>query len=51
MLFKFIVIVILQYIRVSNHHIVHLKLTQWCMSIISQKAGGKKGVIQVNFTF
>ena len=30
------VVIILQYIKVSNQHVVHLKLTQCCMSIISQ---------------
>ena len=30
------VLIILQYIHISNHNIVHLKLTQCFMSIISQ---------------
>ena len=30
------VVIILQYIGVLNHHVVHLKLTQSFMSIISQ---------------
>lgn len=29
-------VIILQYINVSNQHIIHLKLTQCCVSIISQ---------------
>ena len=30
------VLIILQYINVSNQHIVHLKLTQWYVSYISK---------------
>lgn len=43
-----IVVVILQYINESNHHI-HLKLTQGCMTIISQYFVyfKKKAVLQV----
>ena len=33
------VVIILQYISVSNQHIVHIKLTQCYMSIILNKAG------------
>ena len=33
---KLIVVIISQCIRVSNHHVVYLKLTQCYMSIISQ---------------
>ena len=35
---KAMVVSILQYISVSNKHLVHLKLTQCYMSIISHKA-------------
>ena len=33
---KAIVVIILQYINVLNQHVVHLKLIQCSMSIISQ---------------
>ena len=36
------VVIILQYINISNQLFVHLKLTQCYMSIISQKNLGKK---------
>lgn len=35
------VIIVLQFINVSNRHIVHLKLTQCHLSIISQSWGKK----------
>ena len=33
MLANSMVVITLQYINLSNQHMVHLKLTQWCMSI------------------
>ena len=43
------VIIILQYISVSNQQVVHLKLTQYYMSIISQKSWGKKINISLKY--
>ena len=40
------VLIISQYVHVSNHHIAHLKLTQCCMSVIFMKLG-KKEVIGI----
>lgn len=37
MLTNFIVAIILQYIPLSEHHVVHPELTKMFMSIISQK--------------
>ena len=36
------VLITSQFMHVSHHHLVHLKLTQCYMSIIFQKAGEKK---------
>lgn len=36
MLIKLIAVIILQYIHLLNHHVVHLKLIHRYMSIISQ---------------
>ena len=36
------VVIILQYINASNQHIVHLKITQCYMSIVSQLKKEKK---------
>ena len=33
---NYIVVNILQYLHVSNHHTVHLKFTQYYISVISQ---------------
>lgn len=33
-----VVVTILQYISGSNQHVVHLKLTQCCVSIIARKS-------------
>ena len=37
MLTRFVVVIILQYIHISNHYVVHLKLIQRYMSIVSHK--------------
>ena len=36
MLPRFIVVIISQYIHILNHYVVHLKLINCCMSIVSQ---------------
>ena len=42
MLTRLIVLIILQYIQILNHYVVHLKLIYFCMPIMSQyKKGGK----------
>ena len=35
------IVLISQYTHVSNHHIIHLKLTQCCMQVCVNKAGEK----------
>ena len=40
-LINLIVVITLQYIHISNYHIVYLKLKQCYISIISKKPGGK----------
>lgn len=40
MLTNFIVVIILQYIHMPNHHVIYLKLTQLYISLISQVIWG-----------
>ena len=37
-------VIILQYTSISNEHIVHLKVTQCYMSMISQSSWGEKDI-------
>lgn len=47
-----IVIIILQYVCVSSYHVVHFKLTQYYISIISQLARTKgRSYWEPAFTF
>ena len=43
-----IVVMISQYVCVQNYHIVHLKFTQCCMSIISVKLEKKEKIVSLN---
>lgn len=45
MLTNLIVLIILQHIHASDHHIVHLKLIQRYMPIMSLKLGEKKEAV------
>ena len=44
MLTRLIVVIILQYIQILNHYIVHLKVTQYYMSVISQFKKREKNI-------
>ena len=37
-----LIVTILQCLGVSDHHVVHIKITQGCMSIISEESWKKK---------
>lgn len=37
------VVIILQYVGVSNEHVVHLRVTQWYVCYISIKLQGTEG--------
>ena len=43
-----IVIIVLQYIHISNHYTVHLKLTQYYVNYISVKLGRKTRTFKSN---
>ena len=46
---KFTVVIILQYIHVSNHHIVYLKLTQYILCQLYLNKAGEEGLVSQNF--
>lgn len=48
MLTRPVVVIILQYEHVSNHDIVHLKLIQRCMSILSHTPGKIKSYCKIS---